>query len=88
MGRYKIFLRKSVLKDLRSIPNSDLRKILAAIESLSNEPRPSGTEKLTEQNKDRLRRGNYRMLSEVQDDESLVVVFKVGHWRDVSRRVK
>ena len=86
MGRYKIIFRKSVAKDLRPIPNSDLRKILAAIDSLSNEPRPSGTEKLSGQNRYRLRRGNYRILYEVQDEEPVVVVVKVGHRGDVYRR--
>ncbi len=79
MGEYKVIFRKSVALDLRRIPNRDLRKILAAIESLSEEPRPSGTEKLSGQERYRVRQGDYRIIYEINDDEIVVVVVKVGH---------
>jgi mRNA interferase RelE/StbE len=86
MGKYKVVLRKSVALDLRRIPNRDLRKILAAIKSLSEEPRPSGVEKLSGQEKCRVRQGNYRIIYEINGDEIIVVVVKVGHRKDVYRR--
>ena len=86
MGRYKIVFRKSVAKDLRRIPNQDVRRILATVDSLSEEPRPSGIEKLSGQEKYRARQGNYRIIYEIKDDEVVVVVVKVGHRRDVYRR--
>ena len=86
MGKYKVVFRKSVALDLRRIPNRDLRKILATIESLSEEPRPSGIEKLSGQEKYRVRQGNYRIVYEINDDEIIVVVVKVGHRKDVYRR--
>jgi len=86
MGRYKIVFRKSVAKDLRRIPSQDLRRILATVDSLSEEPRPSGVEKLSGQEKYRVRQGNYRIIYEIKDDEVVVVVVKVGHRRDVYRR--
>jgi mRNA interferase RelE/StbE len=86
MGRYKIVFRKSVAKDLRRIPNQDVRRILATVDSLLEEPRPSGIEKLSGQEKYRVRQGNYRIIYEIKDDEVVVVVVKVGHRRDVYRR--
>jgi mRNA interferase RelE/StbE len=86
MGRYRVVFRKSVAQDLRRIPNSVLRRILATIDSLSEEPRPVGVEKLSGQEKYRVRQGNYRILYEIKDDEVVVVVVKVGHRRDVYRR--
>jgi mRNA interferase RelE/StbE len=86
MGRYRVVFRKSVAQDLRRIPNSDLRRTLATIDSLSEEPRPVGVEKLSGQEKYRVRQGNYRILYEIKDDEVIVVVAKVGHRRDVYRR--
>jgi mRNA interferase RelE/StbE len=77
MGRYKIVLRKSVAKDLRRIPNRDLRRILITVDSLSEEPRPSGIEKLSEQEKHRIRQGNYRIIYEIDDDKIIAVVVKV-----------
>jgi mRNA interferase RelE/StbE len=88
MGRYEVVFRKSVAQDLRRIPNRDLRRILATIDSLSEEPRPAGIEKLSGQEKYRVRQGDYRIIYEIKDDEVIVVVVKVGHRRDVYRRSK
>jgi mRNA interferase RelE/StbE len=86
MGKYRVIFRKSVALDLRRIPNRDLRKILAAIESLSKEPRPLVTEKLSGQEKYRVRQGNYRIIYEINDEEIIVIVVKVGHRKEVYRR--
>ncbi len=86
MEKYRIVFRKSVARDLRPLPAKDLRKILAIIESLSEEPRPSGIEKLSGQERYRLRQGNYRIIYEINDIEVVVVVVKVGHRKDVYRR--
>jgi mRNA interferase RelE/StbE len=86
MGRYKGVFRKSVAEDLRRIPNRDVRRILAAIRSLSREARPPGVEKLSGQEKYRVRRGNYRIVCEVNDEEATVVVVRVGHRGNVYQR--
>jgi mRNA interferase RelE/StbE len=86
MEKYRIVFRKSVAKDLRRIPNQDLRRILAVIDSLSEEPRPSGVEKLSGQERYRVRQGSYRIIYEINDREVVVVVVKVGHRKDVYRR--
>jgi len=83
MGAYKIFLKKSVWKDFKSIPDKDLTKILACIESLSENPRQSGCKKLSGQEKYRLRYGQYRILYSIQDKELSVWIVKVGHRKDV-----
>jgi mRNA interferase RelE/StbE len=85
MGKYKIIFRKSVAQDMRRIPNRDLRRILAAIDSLSEEPRPPGVEILSGQEKYRVRQGNYRIIYEISDKSVIVVVVKVGHRKDVYR---
>jgi mRNA interferase RelE/StbE len=86
MGRYRIVFRKSVAKDLRQIPRQDIRRILAAVDSLADEPRPPGMETLTGQDKCRLRQGNYRIIYEIKDDEISGVIVKIGHRKDVYRR--
>ena len=87
MASYELVFRKSVTGDLRGIPKPDLQRILAAIEALAKQPRPPGSEKLSGQDRYRLRRGNYRNVYEVLDDDPRVIVVKVGHRRDVYRRV-
>ena len=85
MAVYKIFFKKSLEKDFKVIPKNDLVKILERIESLAEDPRPPGCEKLTGQQKYRLRQGRYRILYSIQDDELTVWVVKVGHRKDIHR---
>ena len=85
MGEYKIFFKQSVEKDLRSIPKKDLKKILLRIELLAKDPRPQGYEKLSGQEKYRIRQGTYRIIYSIQDRQLTVWVVKVGHRKDVYR---
>ena len=85
MAVYKIFLKKSVKKDLSAIPKKNLKKILNKIEFLGDNPRPVGCEKLSGQEKYRLRQGSYRIIYSIQDNELTVWVVKVGHRREVYR---
>jgi len=85
MAGYKIFFKESVEKDLRSIPKKDLKKILSRIEALAKNPRPPIHEKLTGQEKYRIRQGVYRIIYSVQDNALTVWVVKVGHRKDIYR---
>ncbi|MEN6627339.1 MAG: type II toxin-antitoxin system RelE/ParE family toxin [Candidatus Sumerlaeia bacterium] len=64
MAKYEIRIRKSVAKDLEPIPRRDVQKILAAIKSLADDPRPPQAIKLSGAEKYRLRCGVYRILYE------------------------
>jgi mRNA interferase RelE/StbE len=85
MAHYRVIVRKSVAKDMRGIPKKDARRIVAVIKSLADTPRPSGSKKLSGQERYRLRQGNYRILYEIEDDRLIVCVVRVGNRRDVYR---
>jgi len=85
MAGYSIFFRKPVGRDLAQIPSKDLKRIVGRIRSLSKNPRPPGCEKLSVQEKYRVRQGKYRIIYSIQDDERSVWIVKVGHRRDVYR---
>jgi mRNA interferase RelE/StbE len=85
MANYKIVVKRSVAKDLRPIPNEDVQRILKKIEQLAQDPRPPGSEKLSGEEKYRVRQGNYRILYTIEDEIVTVTVVKVGHRRDVYR---
>lgn len=85
MAEYKLFFKKSVQKDFDTIPKRDLRRILNRIEALTKDPRPPGCEKLTGQERYRLRQGRYRIIYSIQDDELTVWVVKVGHRKHIYR---
>jgi mRNA interferase RelE/StbE len=86
MAAYKIFFRKSVQKDLETIPKKDLQRILKRIQDLANDPRPPGSEKLTGQEHYRLRQGIYRILYSIQDNDLTIWIVKVGHRKEVYRQ--
>ncbi|WP_373498215.1 type II toxin-antitoxin system RelE/ParE family toxin [Desulfococcus sp.] len=85
MGGYRVFFKKSVQKDLSVIPKKDLKKILKRIQSLEDDPRPTGCEKLTGQERYRLRQGRYRILYSIQNDELSIWIVKVGHRKNIYR---
>ena len=83
MAVYKILFCRSVLKDLHKIPKNELRRIIKKIENLAHVPRPQGCEKISGQERFRIRQGNYRITYSVQDDELTIWVVKVGHRREI-----
>ena len=85
MGEYKVYFKKSVEKDLIAIPKKDLKKILQRIAMLAQNPRPVGHEKLTGQERYRVREGRYRIVYSVQDEVLTVWIVKVGHRKNVYR---
>lgn len=85
MGRYSVVFRKSVSKDLRALPKKDIGHILKCARLLAGEPRPKGCEKLSGQERYRIRLGVYRIIYEIEDDVLIVVVVKIGHRREVYR---
>jgi len=86
MEKYRITFKKSVTKDFKSIPKSDVQRILAKIDSLAVDPRRDGAIKLSGHNLYRIRQGLYRIIYEIKDIELVVQVIKVGHRSDVYKR--
>ena len=85
MGKYRIELKKSVLKDFESIPKKNLQRIMLAIKSLADDPRPPPSKKLSGLEQYRLRQGNYRILYSIKDDLLIVFVVAVGHRKEIYR---
>ncbi len=85
MANYKVLIKPSAAKELESVPKNDRQRITDRILSLSNNPRPAGTEKMTGVDRYRIRQGDYRILYEIHDRDIVVIVVKIGHRRDVYR---
>ncbi len=85
MAGYSIFFKESVRKDIEAIPRKELQRIMERIGLLAEEPRPVGSEKLSGQERYRVRQGNYRIIYSIQDLEVTVWVVKIGHRREVYR---
>ena len=86
MANYKILIKLSAKKELEKLPKKDLQKIIVKIQDLSSDPRPIGSEKLSGDDKYRLRQGNYRIVYSIEDEQLIIFVVKIGHRRDIYRR--
>ena len=86
MAKYRLIFKKSVTKDLRVIPNVDVKRILNKIEQLIENPRPLGYTKLTGNEKYRIRQGSYRIVYEIRDAILVVNVIKISHRYSVYKR--
>lgn len=85
MGRYKVEIKRSAVKEIERLPRKDIKAVLERIESLSENPRPHDCKKLSAQERYRVRCGDYRILYSIEDDILIVLVVKVGHRKDVYR---
>lgn len=85
MEKYRITFKKSVAKDLRTIPSTDVKRILQRIDSLADNPRGDGCLKLSTQERYRVRQGIYRIVYEIRDELLVIVVVKVAHRSAVYR---
>jgi mRNA interferase RelE/StbE len=85
---YSLSIKPSAVKELRALPKRELGRIVARVQSLAAEPRPSGCEKLSAETPAvlyRVRQGDYRVVYAIDDEQRSVVVVKVGHRREVYR---
>lgn len=85
MANYSILIKKNAAKELEAVPRKDRLRIVERIHSLASDPRPFGAEKLSGEDKYRIRQGNFRILYEIRDRELVVTVIRIGNRRDVYR---
>ncbi len=86
MARYRILIKPSAVKEIEAIsPKKDRQRIVGRISKLADNPRPLGCEKLSGQEKYRMRQGRYRIVYSIEDQDLIVYVVKVGHRKDVYR---
>lgn len=84
---YQVFLLRSTRNELARLHPVDSERAYEAILGLAENPRPPGVKKLEEGKGWRIRVGNYRIVYTIDDSARQVTVFKVGHRRDVYRRL-
>ena len=80
---YSVRIKKSVEKELRVLPKKDLKQVISRIRDLADKPRHVGCEKLSGDDRYRVRRGDDRIVYVIDDDRRIVEVVKVGHRKEV-----
>lgn len=83
MASYQVKWKRSALKELKSLDQIMIKRILAAVQSLCNNPFPSGMRKLVgAEHTYRIRVGDYRVVYSVVKNELTLEVLRVGHRRE------
>jgi mRNA interferase RelE/StbE len=88
VASYKLVIKRSAAKEIESIGQKKTRqRVVERIQSLAENPRPHGCEKLSGKHpRYRIRQGPFRVLYEIKDDELVVYVVKVADRREVYKR--
>ena len=89
MAEYRLLIKTSAAKEIEAMGTKrDRQRIVGRIRSLAAEPGPAGCEKLAGLTSlFRIRQGEYRVLYSVDDADHVVEIVKVGHRREVYRKV-
>ncbi len=85
--RYSIEFRPAVLKSLKQFPKRDLVRIKKKIVELEKNPPAPNTTKMKGDSFHKVRSGDYRITHEVHDDRLVILVVKVGHRKDVYKKL-
>jgi mRNA interferase RelE/StbE len=85
MAKYKLEFKKSAVKEINSLQNKEIKKILISINQLMENPRPFNSKKLSASERYRIRVGDYRILYEIRDQLLIVFIIKIAHRKDVYR---
>ena len=86
--KYRIEFKRSAAKTLKKIPKYDQKRISDRIDNLSKKlPDPATTKMKGDNPFHRIRVGDYRIIYEIHGDILLIVVLKIGHRKEVYRRL-
>ncbi len=84
MHSYAVQIKPSARKELESLSDPLLARVVAKLESLSHEPRPTGCKKLKGyKDQWRIRIGDWRVVYLIDDAARLVSVTRIAHRREV-----
>lgn len=82
---YQVRINRSAEKDLDALQSNLRARIVDRLLQLEENPWAYGVKKLQGQEAYRLRVGDYRILYTINDTEQMVIIYAIGHWREVYR---
>ena len=76
------------MKSMQRLPKRELLRIKKKIDDLAeNLPDPATTKMKGNNTFHKIRAGNYRIVYEIHEDRLVILVVKVGHRKDVYKRL-
>ena len=88
MPAYRVEVLRGAQQDLLRLGPTLHDRAIKVLSSLAEEPRPGGSQKLSGLDAHRIRVADYRIVYRVIDADRLVLVLRIGHRRDVYRRLR
>lgn len=86
--QFSIQFRPAVLKSLKRFSKRDLVRIKKKIDELgSNLPDPNTTKMKGDNSFHKIRSGDYRIIYEIHNDTLIILVVKIGHRKDVYKKL-
>ena len=84
MVSYKVKIKNSAQKEIRKLPNKELRnKVVSIINGLYINPVPDEAKKIKGSNNIyRIRQGTYRVVYQIYKNELLIMIIRVRHRKD------
>jgi mRNA interferase RelE/StbE len=82
---YAVDIHAPAKKSLCRLPENFQTRIARSMLALAENPRPSGVVKLSGRDGWRIRIGDYRVIYTIDDVKKEVVIYAVGHRREIYR---
>jgi len=83
--KYSVVIQTPAKKALCRLPENFQTRIARALLALEDNPRPPGVVKLSGRAAWRIRCGDYRAIFTIDDGRREVVVYAIGHRREIYR---
>ena len=81
---YRVTLSPMAARQLRKLDAQARRRIQAVLDLLAEQPRPPAATRLVGGAGEwRVRTGDYRVVYEIENDQLLILVLRIGHRREV-----
>lgn len=82
---YAVVIHTPAKKSLCRLPENIQTRIARIMLALEGNPRPSGAVKLSGRDGWRVRVGDYRVIYTIDDAKKRVVIYAIGHRREIYR---
>jgi mRNA interferase RelE/StbE len=86
--KYEVRIAPAAVRQLKKLPQTMRERVVHAMEGLSNDPRPKGVEKLSQNPRLwRVRVGDYRLVYWIDDESKVLITLIVRHRKDAYRDI-
>lgn len=82
---YRIIIERRAVKEIETLPDDIIQRIIDTSKNLKLNPRPYGSKKLAGEVGYRIRIRDYRILYTVDDNQKLVTIYRVKHRKEAYR---